>query len=134
MEKTEETEVKKSVGRPRIEFDEKDWKLLDSCIIWGTKVFCADKLNVNIDTLNERIQERYGCNFSTYKDKKREDVRNNLRLKQYEIAMKGNVTMLIFLGKNELGQSDKVENTNVNLDLNEAKKEINQIFGFVDIP
>ncbi len=33
----------------------------------------------------------------------------SLRRKQYEIAMSGNTTMLIWLGKQALGQSDKQE-------------------------
>lgn len=32
----------------------------------------------------------------------------SLRRKQFELAMKGNVTMLIWLGKNCLGQTDKI--------------------------
>jgi len=34
-------------------------------------------------------------------------MRRSLRAKQYQIAMAGSVAMLIFLGKNELGQADK---------------------------
>jgi len=34
-------------------------------------------------------------------------MRYSLRSKQYEVAMAGSVAMLIFLGKNELGQADK---------------------------
>jgi hypothetical protein len=33
-------------------------------------------------------------------------LRKRLRRKQIEVAMKGNATMLIWLGKNALGQSD----------------------------
>ena len=35
----------------------------------------------------------------------------SLRRKQFELAMNGNVTMNIWLGKQKLGQSDKVETT-----------------------
>ena len=34
----------------------------------------------------------------------------SLRRKQYEVAMSGNTSMLIWLGKNILGQRDHVEN------------------------
>lgn len=34
----------------------------------------------------------------------------NLFAKQYEIAMEGNVTLLIWLGKQYLGQTDKIDN------------------------
>ena len=44
----------------------------------------------------------------------RADRKSNLRRRQYQLAMEGNPAMLIFLGKNDLGQSDKheVEHTN----------------------
>lgn len=35
----------------------------------------------------------------------------SLRRKQFQQALDGNITMLIWLGKNLLGQTDKVENT-----------------------
>jgi hypothetical protein len=45
-------------------------------------------------------------NFSVELLKGRETLRQSLRRKQIEVAMTGNPTMLIFLGKNLLGQSD----------------------------
>lgn len=39
----------------------------------------------------------------------RANGRMSLKRKQYEVAMTGNVGMLVWLGKNLLGQSDKVE-------------------------
>jgi hypothetical protein len=36
-------------------------------------------------------------------------VRTNLASKQYQVAMSGNVSMLIWLGKQWLGQKDKHE-------------------------
>jgi hypothetical protein len=37
------------------------------------------------------------------------DCQASLRRKQYEIAMKGNVSMLIWLGKNILNQAEKFD-------------------------
>ena len=45
-------------------------------------------------------------NFSVELIKGRETLKQSLRRKQIEVAMSGNVVMLIFLGKNLLGQSD----------------------------
>lgn len=45
-------------------------------------------------------------NFSVELLKGRETLKHSLRRKQLEVAMSGNPTMLIFLGKNLLGQSD----------------------------
>jgi len=98
------------MARPKIELEDikfNGWDQLDAMIVWSNQVFCAEKLGINIDTLAERIKERTGLSFSEYKEQKKEAMRVNLRKKQYDIAMTGNVSMLIWLGKNELNQSDK---------------------------
>lgn len=63
----------------------------------------ADWFGVDANTL------RY--NFSVELLKGRETLKQSLRRKQVEVAMAGNVVMLIFLGKNLLGQSDTPVNT-----------------------
>jgi hypothetical protein len=40
-----------------------------------------------------------------------QEGRASIRRKQYEVAMRGSPTMLIWWGKNHLGQSDKIEKT-----------------------
>ena len=99
----------KGAGAKRKDFDEKDWTILETAILFGNKKYCADKLKVSDETLNTRIKEKYGINFLAFKEQKRLEIENNLHLKQYEIALKGNVPMLIWLGKNILGQRDKHE-------------------------
>lgn len=93
-------------GRPRKEID---WKRLDDIIIWASQEYCAEQLNISVDTLARAIRERYGMGFADYKSKRREPLKINLLVKQYEVAMRGNVAMLIWLGKQHLGQADKVE-------------------------
>lgn len=100
------------MARPRKELEDikfDGWDQLDALITWSSEVYIADKLGMNIDTLAARIKERYGLSFSEYKRKKQEPMRINLMKKQYDVAMSGNVTMLIWLGKQYLGQSDKVQ-------------------------
>jgi hypothetical protein len=58
----------------------------------------ADFVGINEDTL------RY--NFKDNLLKGRAEVRINLRRAQIDLALNGNATMLIWLGKNILGQSD----------------------------
>ena len=65
---------------------------------------------------NREIADILYCSHDTletkYIDALREGRANrkqNLRRRQYQLAMDGNPTMLIFLGKNDLGQSDKHE-------------------------
>jgi len=45
-------------------------------------------------------------------------MRRSLRAKQYAMAMAGSVTMLIWLGKNELGQTDKSDQRTLHLHAN----------------
>jgi len=60
----------------------------------------------------------FGVKEGTFRDHFRETVEKartgtkmRLRSKQIEVAMTGNVSMLIWLGKNLLGQRDQQENT-----------------------
>jgi hypothetical protein len=100
------------MARPTKDLEEMEfngWDQLDALIVWASQVYCAEKLGINIDTLSARIKERTGLSFSEYKQQKKEPLRINLLKKQYDVAMAGNVSMLIWLGKNELGQKDKSE-------------------------
>lgn len=100
------------MARPRLKLEDikfDGWAQLDAMIIWSNQVYCAEKLGINIDTLADRIKERTGLSFSEYKEEKKEAMRVNIRKKQYDVAMAGNVSMLIWLGKNELGQKDKLD-------------------------
>lgn len=58
----------------------------------------ADWFNIPRETLK--------YNFRDLIQKGYNSTKQGLRRAQIEVAMKGNVTMLIFLGKNLLGQSD----------------------------
>ena len=85
------------------------WEQLDALIPWSNEAYCAEQLGLNVDTLAARIKEKTGLSFSEYKQQKKEPLRINLLKKQYDVAMMGNVSMLIWLGKNELNQTDKVD-------------------------
>ena len=68
------------------------------------------------------IAEFHGCDegtirkrFSEILTKGRASRRIKLRQAQWKVAIGGNVTMLIFLGKQELGQKDAVELTSFDL-------------------
>ena len=62
---------------------------------------------------NTEIAQFYGCDeslirksYSEFLTKGRAEGKTNLRKWQYNVAKKGNVTMLIWLGKQVLGQSE----------------------------
>jgi hypothetical protein len=101
---------KVKMARPRKELEDIEfngWDQLDSDIIWASQEYCAEKLGISADTLAQRIREKYDMSFPEYKHKRQETLRINIIKKQYQVAMSGNVSMLIWLGKNMCGQSDK---------------------------
>ena len=65
---------------------------------------------------NKEMSEFFGCSadlleksYSEYLTKGRAEQKMRLRQLQWKSAEKGNVSMLIFLGKNILGQQDRLE-------------------------
>ena len=87
-----------------------DYKTLDNlCAIQCTGEECAAILNIDYDTLNAALKRDGNKGFSEYFKLKGAKGKVSLRRKQFQTAEKGNVTMLIWLGKQYLGQSDKQE-------------------------
>ena len=64
---------------------------------------CAAVLGISVDTIQRNHRDVYNLGLQKCKA--------SLRRKQFEMALAGNVTMLVWLGKNLLGQSDKYELT-----------------------
>lgn len=87
------------MGRPRKSIDPEAVKRLAAN--GNTVMEIAAELDCSHDTLQRR--------FASAIEKGRSRMKASLRRKQFEIAMTGNPTMLIWLGKQELGQSDKQE-------------------------
>ena len=69
----------------------------------------AAQFGVHRTTLYNRCKADLGLTFSTLSQQKKMLGDNLLRAKQYQTAMSGNVTMQIWLGKQRLGQTDKLE-------------------------
>ena len=101
-----------AMGRPKIELSEKDWLQLDSmCQIHCKKEEMSAILGISEDVLDARIKEKHGVTFSVYFAEKASGGKMSLRRRQYTQAMDGNTTMLIWLGKNWLNQTDAVEHS-----------------------
>lgn len=66
-------------------------------------------MDVSVDTLAREIRAKFDLTFAEYMTKRQATLRMALLQKQYQVAMGGNVSMLIWLGKNWLGQRDKFE-------------------------
>lgn len=87
-----------------------NWETVDSmCGIQCTGEEIAGCLGCHYDTLATAVQREKGCTFSEYFAQKRSHGKMSLRRKQYATAMSGNPTLLVWLGKNWLGQTDKIE-------------------------
>lgn len=103
--------TKKKMGRPRTEID---WDAMDKlCRMQATLVEVASFFDCSEDTINNAIKREYGYTFSEYHKRKSAGGRSSLRRKQFESALKGNTSLLIWLGKQYLGQADvaRVDNT-----------------------
>lgn len=96
------------MGRPPKEIDEKNFKNL--CALQCTEEEIAAFFECTVDTINNWCKKTYGETFSeTYKIYSAAG-KMSLRRFQFRLAEK-NPGMAIFLGKNWLGQSDKIEQT-----------------------
>ena len=85
-----------------------DWKKADDLLMAGcTIVEIASYFGCCRDTIYKRFESEFGYTLTTHAQQKREKGDTLLRAKQYEKAIKGDNTLLIWLGKNRLKQKDK---------------------------
>ena len=91
------------------------WETVDGlCAIQCTGEEISSVLNINYDTLNRACKRVHGVSFTDYYKQKSQSGKVALRRAQFRLAVEdGNPTMMIWLGKQHLGQRDKsdVENT-----------------------
>jgi hypothetical protein len=98
---------KKKTGRPLIAIN---WKQVDQmCAIHCTGEEQAAILEISYDTLEAACKREKKLSFPDYFKQKSASGKMSLRRRQYSEAMEGNTTMLVWLGKNWLDQTDKQE-------------------------
>lgn len=125
------------MGRPPKEIDKKEFEglLAIQCTLEEVTAFFDIKLGgCSEDTIQRWCKKEYGETFAVVSAKKRNYGKISLRRSQFRLAEK-NATMAIFLGKNYLGQADKIEQTINTIDdtmrkdvdelLNDIRAEIN---------
>lgn len=87
-------------GKPGPKIPEIDPNLVKQMASWGAKTTeIAGYFGVSVDTIDRRFAEELV--------KGRTDLQMSLRQWQLKSARSGNVTMLIWLGKQMLGQQDR---------------------------
>lgn len=94
-------------GRPRKELDLEQLQSLAE--IQCTAEECASVMKVSIDTIDRRLKEAGYEGFAHFHKTHCQDGKASLRRLQWKAAQNGNTAMLIWLGKQWLGQSDRQE-------------------------
>ena len=94
-------------GRPKIEIDLKQFEAL--CRIQATRLEMASFFSCSEDTIERWVKRAYHKNFAEVFQQYKEIGKISLRRKSHEVAMSGNVKMLIWLRKQHLGERDKHE-------------------------
>lgn len=103
---------------------EMDFGIVDTALFYGATLpqlqfLLESKGNkISIKTIQRIIERELDMTFAEYKAYRHGGAKFKLAQKQFEVAMSGNPSMLIWLGKNWLGQTDKNE---TNLNLNDIK-------------
>jgi hypothetical protein len=99
------TDRRPKAGRPKaiIDWEKVDKMLQAHCDGAGI----AGLLGIHPDTLYNACKEEKKIDFSAYKQQKMYEGVELLRQKQFGVAMQGDKSMLIWLGKQYAGQRDK---------------------------
>lgn len=110
----QENPAPKKRGRPLIEIDREQFEKL--CAMQCTQVEIADFFKINVDTVNAWCKRTYdGALFSEVYNKYASVGKISLRRTQWKQA-ENSTRMSIWLGKQYLGQTDKVETTITEID------------------
>ena len=106
-----------------------DWKKVDQLLLagcHGTEI--APHFNINVDTFYRKVQEKYKVGFTEYSALKKHQGDSLLRAKQYEKALQKDNTMMIWLGKQRLGQRENTDAQSFSAeDVERAKRILDQI-------
>ena len=102
--------TKRKPGRPKAPID---WELVKRQVSAGASgASIAYELGIAAETLYIRCQEDNGLEFSAFRLLHYGRGNDLIAMKQFDLAMKGDKALLIWLGKNRLGQRDRQEFTN----------------------
>ena len=95
---------KKRYGAPPITID---WAVVAELYkIQCTTKEVTDIIGVSYETLNNKCQVEFKIPFAEWRESKSADGKSSLRRAQFSTAVQGNPILLIWLGKQMLGQSD----------------------------
>lgn len=104
--------MRQSVAKRGPKFIEIDWKQFEGlCRLHCTAEEICGILDISQDTLERACKKKYKANYAEVFRQKAAAGKMSLRRRQYQAAMSPNASpsMLIWLGKQWLGQKDKQE-------------------------
>lgn len=110
-------------GPPRKEFDSKTVETFG--YYNGTAAAMAARFECSVSTIEHRMADKDGEFYKSY-SKGRDDLNKKLYQKQVDVALAGNVTMLIWLGKQHMGQMEPKDRLTIE-EIEIIKKEISQL-------
>jgi hypothetical protein len=94
----------------RIELSDDDWQKINAaCQVQCTGEEIAQIMGFSYDTLERRIKETHSISAAEYIKRHAQGGKATLRRLQWKAANNGNTSMLIWLGKQYLGQVDRQE-------------------------
>ena len=113
------------MARPQTEIKKEEFEKL--CHIQCTREEIAAWFNCSHDTIERWCRRIYKLSFASVFEQKRQGGCISLRRAQFQEALKGNTALLIWLGKQYLGQTDveKAERKILNEKINEIHEQIN---------
>lgn len=117
------SDLKKGVGRPKWQ---PDYDLVEKLYSnMSTDQDVADISGVSVKTVERHFKNDKA--FTRAKTQGMAKARTSLRSEQFKLAKKGNLGMLVWLGKQYLGQKEKQEVDNVSSDGSMTPKEIKRV-------
>jgi len=93
----------------KVSIDWEEVRKMAQAHVSGTTI--AAKLGISNVTLSKRIKKEFGITWGDYMASMRAEGKDLIKMRQFQVAMAGDKSMLIWLGKQLLGQQDKVEST-----------------------
>ena len=114
------------VGRPKKKIDKEQFEKL--CVMQCTLNEIAGWFECSEDTIENWCKKEYGENFSDVLKRRASKGKISLRRSQFQAAEAGNVTMLIWLGKQYLEQKEPKQELAVTSNDDDSIKEMEAYF------
>lgn len=113
------------LGRKLVEIDWVQFEKL--CEIHCTEEEIAGWFRCSVDTIARACLREHNLSFAELRAQKAGRGKIGIRRKLFQIAMDGNLGALIWLSKQHLGMSEKIEQSTENLHLIEQAKSLSKL-------